>query len=79
MGRIVFFVLLGIAIYIAWRMLLAPRSQNPAGGARSSSATGAQAMVSCSVCGLHLPRTDALAHGDQFYCCEEHRMRAPSP
>lgn len=29
-------------------------------------------MVRCRVCGVHLPRSEALsAHGD-FYCTEEH-------
>jgi uncharacterized protein len=36
-----------------------------------------QEMVECPVCGVHLPRTDALPGPDgRLYCCAEHRQRA---
>jgi uncharacterized protein len=36
-----------------------------------------QEMVSCPVCGLHLPRADAVAGGNGLlYCSQEHRLRA---
>jgi uncharacterized protein len=36
-----------------------------------------QAMVSCTVCGLHLPQPDAVRGADgRFYCSNEHRLRA---
>ena len=36
-----------------------------------------QEMVACEVCGLHLPRTDALPGPDgRYYCSQEHRLRA---
>ena len=36
-----------------------------------------QEMVSCPVCGLHLPRPDAVAGSNgRFYCTQEHRVRA---
>jgi uncharacterized protein len=38
---------------------------------------GPQEMVSCPVCGVHLPRSDAVP--DQrgiLYCSNEHRLRA---
>lgn len=38
-----------------------------------------QDMVSCPVCSVHLPRSDALPGPDgQLYCCQEHRLRAGS-
>jgi uncharacterized protein len=33
-------------------------------------------MVNCSHCGLYLPQKEAIADGERFYCCAEHRRRA---
>ena len=36
-----------------------------------------QEMVSCTACGVHLPRPDAVRGADgRYYCCNEHRPRA---
>jgi uncharacterized protein len=36
-----------------------------------------QEMVSCPVCGLHLPQADAVAGSNGvLYCSQEHRLRA---
>jgi uncharacterized protein len=40
-------------------------------------ATAPQAMVECAHCGLHLPRSEALAQGAQHYCCSAHRSAGP--
>ncbi len=34
-----------------------------------------QDMVACQHCGLHLPRSEALTHGEHCYCCTEHQRR----
>jgi uncharacterized protein len=36
-----------------------------------------QEMVSCPVCGVHLPRSEAVTGaGGLLYCSNEHRLRA---
>jgi uncharacterized protein len=76
MGRILFFVLLAVAAYVAWQWL---RRSSIRGHARDSQAPAVpQAMVSCAHCGLHLPRQDALPAGERYYCSDEHRQRGPS-
>jgi uncharacterized protein len=74
MGRILFFLLLALAVYLLWRSLqrrdTPPRPPSPE---RSP-----QAMVSCATCGLHVPRQEALALGERYFCCEEHRRHPPS-
>lgn len=30
-------------------------------------------MVRCKVCGVNLPRSEAILSGGRFYCCDEHR------
>lgn len=36
-----------------------------------------QDMVACAHCGLHLPRSEALAEVGQMYCCREHQRLGP--
>jgi uncharacterized protein len=75
MSRIVFFVLLALAIYLVWRLL--QKKQPPPSGADSSVAR--LPMVSCATCGLHVPREEALIQGERYFCCEEHRRAMPPP
>lgn len=77
MGRIFFFLGLALVVYVAWRMLQRNRNRDSAAGASGTSPRPALAMVSCANCGLHLPRPDAFAEGEHFYCCEDHRARGP--
>ncbi len=74
MGRILFFVLLAVAAYVAWTWA---RRSAPRGGA-APRVDAPQAMVGCAHCGLHLPRQEALPMGERFYCCEDHRRRGPA-
>lgn len=71
MSRIAFFVLLAIAVYIGWRLFRARQLSRP-----PSASTPRLPMVSCATCGLHVPRNEALAQDDRFFCCEEHRRSA---
>jgi len=36
---------------------------------------GAEDMVRCQVCGVNLPRSEALMSQGRFYCCEQHRSK----
>ena len=36
------------------------------------SATRDEDMVRCRVCGVHLPKSEALSSRSDFYCTEEH-------
>jgi uncharacterized protein len=48
------------------------RSQRPQGPAG-----GPQEMVSCPVCGVHLPRSEAVpGQRGILYCSNDHRLRA---
>ena len=33
-----------------------------------------QAMIACAHCGVHLPRSEAVAGADGVYCSEAHRL-----
>ena len=73
MKYLVLFAVLFIA-YLVWRNnRLEDRSKGPQRGAPGAP----QPMVSCAVCGLHLPQPDAVLGADgRFYCGNEHRLRA---
>lgn len=49
------------------------RVERQGSGARRETASGAEPMVSCAHCGLHLPRSDALVADGAYYCDEAHR------
>lgn len=75
MGRILFFVLLGIAAYVVYRWWRASQRIEQ-GRAEGAATRRSEAMVRCDVCGLNLPQSEALAVGERWYCSEEHRRRA---
>jgi uncharacterized protein len=78
MGRILFFVLLGVAAYLAYRVWSAGQRRNADSAARGPGATS-EAMVRCSHCGLNVPRSEALADGGRWYCSDAHRRLDHDP
>jgi uncharacterized protein len=77
MGRVLFWILLGFAAYAAWRWwnikqrIADQRDAGPGEG----TGRGAEPMVPCDVCGLNVPRSEALADDGRWYCSDEHRQR----
>lgn len=77
MGRILFFILLALAVYVGWRLM---RAKRPGGVHETPGRTrGPEPMVRCDACGLNLPQSEALAapgsNPQRWYCCEEHRKQ----
>ena len=73
MSRILFFVLLALAIYLVWRLL--QKKQRPPDSVDAD--VPRLPMVSCATCGLHVPREEALQQDERYFCCEEHRRATP--
>ena len=71
MGRILFFVVLGIGLYVAFRIWRAGQQRDTA--ARRPTGSAGEAMVRCSHCGLNVPKSEALADGERWFCSENHR------
>jgi len=67
-------LLLLILVFVAvWWLAKGFRRKD---AARDASAAVPEQMVTCSHCGLYLPRSEAIGEGDKFYCCAEHRRLA---
>ncbi|UCD67745.1 MAG: hypothetical protein JSW48_13090 [Betaproteobacteria bacterium] len=43
---------------------------------RQASGAITEDMVRCKLCGVHLPRSESLEFGDEYFCSEEHRRIA---
>ena len=67
------FLLLVLVFFSAWLLIKRLRSKDSPTDARDPAH---EQMVNCSHCGLYLPQKEAIAEGDKFYCCAEHRRRA---
>lgn len=68
-------LLLAIIVWLLYLIL-----KRYTGSLRNSSADqntpDASLMVQCRHCGLHVPKSDSIMTGDDYYCCEEHRRQA---
>lgn len=59
-------------VYAVWRNNNRPSAPPPR---KAPPLPPPQDMVACQHCGLHLPRSEALTHGQRHYCCAEHQRR----
>jgi uncharacterized protein len=67
-----------VIAYMVWRNNRIERGGGAAPGPRAGSRdSGPQEMIACPVCGLHLPRSDAVTGSNGVaYCSQEHRLSA---
>ena len=75
-----YLVLIAVLViaYMVWRGNRIERGGGAAPGkpGRARDA-GPQEMIACAACGVHLPRTDAVAGSNGvLYCSQEHRLSA---
>ena len=66
-------LLLIFVVLAAWWMA---RGFHRKDAAKDAPEAAPEQMVNCSHCGLYLPQSEAIAEGDKFFCCAEHRRRA---
>jgi uncharacterized protein len=71
------FIIVGVAVALLlwWLFGRAPRktTMRP----RTPRSEGAEAMVACAHCGVHLPRGDAVGARGLHYCSPAHRDAPP--
>jgi uncharacterized protein len=88
MGKLLIWVAIGVAAWLAWRFLVVgqrrsggapPDDTPPAGGGSDRGVAPAEApgtpelMMQCAVCGIHLPGSEARFKGGRVYCGDAHR------
>lgn len=74
-----YLVLLAVLViaYMVWRSARIERRGPPPGPRGTAPAKDPQEMIACPVCGLHLPRADAVTDAKGLaYCSQEHRLLA---
>lgn len=69
MTKILFIVLVTLLLVLWFKYLGRKRGDQPKPPATKSP----EDMVRCKVCGVNLPRSEALLSKGQFYCSDEHR------
>jgi uncharacterized protein len=67
-----YLVIVLVVVALVWLVRAGRRRVDTA--TRQRAPRGAEPMVTCAHCGLHLPRGEALAAGDEWYCDEAHRV-----
>lgn len=67
-------VLLGVWLWRSGRSGATPRTDQPP----PPPPAVPQDMVACALCGLHVPRSEAVAGRRGLYCCTDHQQRAES-
>lgn len=68
--RLLFWIAIILAAIWLWRRLKRPASPSP-------KTPNAAPMVRCAHCGVHLPRAEALADNNQWYCSRAHLEQGP--
>ena len=73
------FLLWALVIYLAWRWYETKKLKSSETGAAPAAAdvgtgSGAEKMVACAQCGIHLPQSEAVRSGALHYCSDAHRL-----
>jgi uncharacterized protein len=74
LGRIVLLLIIGFAVYLAFRGFFRAQTREDTSVAPR---VKEEDMVACARCGVHLPRSEARSDGGAFYCRDNPRCGAP--
>ncbi len=66
MSRLLFILAVIIVVYL---LLRSYRKQPP----KPDVPTASEDMVRCARCGVHLPKSESILAGGNFYCSDAHR------
>ncbi len=71
MSRLLFLLAVIIVVYL---LLKSYRKQPP----KQDVSTSAEEMVRCAQCGVHLPKSESILAGGNYYCSDAHRREHTS-
>ncbi len=66
MSRLLFLLAVVIVVYLLLRSF---RKRAPGQDVPGTT----EEMVRCAKCGVHVPRSESIMAGGNFYCCDAHR------
>jgi uncharacterized protein len=71
MSRLLFLLAVIAVVYLLLKRYSKPssRQDTPASG---------EDMVRCAQCGVHLPKSESILSGGNYYCCDAHRREHES-
>ena len=72
MGKILFAIVVTLGLVLWFKYMT---RKNSRGDGAKPTERQAEDMVRCRVCGVNLPRSEAILSKGQYYCCDEHRQR----
>lgn len=72
MTKILFVIVVTIALVLWFKHMGRPKRDLDA-----KKKPEVEDMVRCQVCGVNMPRSEAILSQGRIYCCEEHRRRDP--
>ena len=75
MGRIVLLLIIGFLVYLVFRGFFRVNTRKPEPPAAKS--VEGEKMVTCALCGVNLPASEARLTEGVFYCQENPRCKAP--
>jgi uncharacterized protein len=73
MSRLIFFIAVVAVVYLLLKSYRNSISGEKPSGRTEPPPAHEEDMVRCVQCGVHLPRSESIMAGGNFYCCEEHR------
>ncbi len=71
MSRLLFLLAVIAVVYLLLKRYSKPSSR------QDVSASG-EDMVRCARCGVHLPKSESILSGGNYYCCDAHRREHES-
>ncbi len=73
MSRLLFLLAVAVVVY-----LLLKSYRRPAPRQDKDASAPAEEMVRCVQCGVHLPKSESILAGGNFYCSDAHRRQHTS-
>ena len=68
-----FVLILGVVVVLLWWLSAKRRGDQTPPKEKQGDAKSPQPMLACALCGVHLPRDEALPGRGGVFCSEEHR------
>jgi uncharacterized protein len=72
MAKFLLLIAVIIVVFLVFRALRGPRDTPPARQPGPQPTGRGEDMVRCRICGVHLPRSEAITSRGEYFCSQEH-------